>query len=283
MFDIKENNTMGRDFWLYRTGQFLSIVGDYCGSIAFAWWILDKTGSAAVMATILAPPMLVRIFMLPLLGPIGDRFSRKHIVFISDIWRAVFTFVIVAFVMFDYFSVIPIVIIYILLSIGSAAFHSVAISIVPQLVEESKISKAMRQSQTVMYLGMVFGGISGGFLVSILGVRGAFAVDGITFLISAVLALLIRAKTKPKIVVVSELSFIKQWKKELFEGFRFIYKVPVFFWLSIFAMLCNFTFAHLNVGLPVLVKETRDLPAWFLGSLESSIGIGSIIGALLVG
>jgi MFS transporter, DHA3 family, macrolide efflux protein len=46
---------LGRDFWLFRLGQAISIVGDSCGAIALAWWILDATGSAAVMSSVLAP------------------------------------------------------------------------------------------------------------------------------------------------------------------------------------------------------------------------------------
>ena len=46
---------LGRDFWLFRLGQAISIVGDSCNAIALAWWILDATGSAAAMSAVLAP------------------------------------------------------------------------------------------------------------------------------------------------------------------------------------------------------------------------------------
>ena len=55
------------------------------------------------------------------------------------------------------------------------------------------------------------------------------------------------------------------------------------FWLSIVAMLLNFVVSPIGVILPVLVKQERNLPPWFLGALESSVSAGTILGAVLVG
>lgn len=69
--------SLGKDFWNFRAGQLISLLGDSCSNIALAWWILDKTHSAIAMSSVLAPAMLVRIFLLPLMGPLGDNFSRS--------------------------------------------------------------------------------------------------------------------------------------------------------------------------------------------------------------
>jgi MFS family permease len=87
---------LGRDFWLYRLGQAISTVGDVCSRIALSWWILGKTGSAAKLASIMSPAMVVSIFLLPLLGPLGDRFPRKKLIVLGDAWRAVVSLALVA-------------------------------------------------------------------------------------------------------------------------------------------------------------------------------------------
>ena len=59
--------------------------------------------------------------------------------------------------------------------------------------------------------------------------------------------------------------------------------VPTMFWLGVFAAFINFAFSPINVGLPVLVKQIRNMPPWFLGALESSISAGVIMGSFCVG
>ncbi len=79
--------TLGRDFWLFQFGQMVSIVGDSCGNIALAWWILDATGSPGKVASVLAPSMLIQSLLTPLAGPLGDRYTRKWLVVGADLLR----------------------------------------------------------------------------------------------------------------------------------------------------------------------------------------------------
>ena len=45
-------------------------------------------------------------------------------------------------------------------------------------------------------------------------------------------------------------------------------------------MLANFTQAPFWVALPVFVKRARNMPPWYLGALQGSLALGSIVGAL---
>jgi hypothetical protein len=51
-----------RSFALLWSGQTISRVGDFLYQIALAWWVLEKSGSATVMGTVLVfsfTPMLL--------------------------------------------------------------------------------------------------------------------------------------------------------------------------------------------------------------------------------
>ncbi|MGZ3804820.1 MAG: MFS transporter, partial [Pseudobdellovibrionaceae bacterium] len=91
---------------------------------------------------------------------------------------------------------------------------------------------------------------------------------------------MIRANTKPKRQESANgvLAFV-QWRNELVSGFNILYKIPVLFWICIVAMLMNLALSPLGIILPVLAKEGRNMPPWFLGGLESSISLGAIVGA----
>lgn len=284
MLEFLFDKSLGRDFWNYRLGQLISLLGDSCSHIALAWWILSKTGSAAQMSAVLAPATLVSTFLLPLLGPFGDRFERKKLILFADAWRMIFTLVLAAMVHFDFYQLPLLIAVFMLLHVGSALFSAAAGGIVPQIVGKEKIQIAMQQSQAVNSLGSIAGGILGGVIVSAFGVLGAFLVDAASYLIAGYCTLSIQASTKPTSSAASkEGSALGRWGKELLGGFQILYRIPVLFWICIVAMFMNLALSPLGVVLPILAKEARNMPAWYLGGLESSIGMGAIVGAFSLG
>lgn len=280
---------LGRDFWLFRLGQAISVLGDSCGAIALSWWILDATGSAVVMSSVLAPAMVVRIVLTPLFGPLGDRVTRKKLIVVSDLWRAALTMVLAVLAYEGRFALPAVIGLYVLTAIGSALYGPPSTSIVPQLVSAEKLNRAFQQSQAIASAGAIVGGLTGGALVGFLGVPVAFAIDAISFLVGAASAQLIRADTRPGGASAAfgadrtGGSALTRWTVDLKRGFRFLYAVRVLFVMALVAMLVNFLLAPLFVVLPVLVKLGRGLPPWYLGALESGMGAGAILGALGAG
>jgi MFS family permease len=249
--------------------------------IALSWWVLDKTGSAARMSAVLAPAMAVRVLLLPLMGPLADRLPRKRLILIADVWRFVCSLAIAVLVHLNRFNVGLLATLYALSAVGGALFAAASSAIVPQLVERDGLQKAMRQTHAVDSLARVAGGILGGVVVSFVGVFGAFLADAISYLASALSCLAIAASTRPERAGGGVAR--GRWSDELIEGFRLLYRIPVLFWLCIVAMFMNLALSPLAVILPVLAKQARNMPAWFLGGLESSISLGAIVGALTVG
>ncbi len=278
------SSSLGRDFWLFRIGQVISVIGDSCGNIALAWWVLDVTGSAAAMSSVLAPTMFIRIFLLPLCGPLGDRFPRKTLALLSDLWRGALM-LLVGILIASGSPRIPLVAcIYVLMAVGTALFNAISSSIVPQLVRKGQVGTAMRQTHAIASIGLIAGGALGGILVTWIGVEGAFLLNAACFFIAALATWGIRADTTPGTGEEGLTpALLGGWWSELQDGFALLYRIPVLFWLSMVAMGLNFVLNPLSVALPVLAKEGRGLPPWFLGALEASIGAGSVLGALGLG
>jgi len=274
-------DNLGRDFWLYRGGQAVSVIGDSCGLIAMSWWILTATGSAAKMSYIMAPMLLARIVLLPLFGPLGDRFARKRLIIAGDAWRGLLCLVLSAMAYSGFFNIWAVTGVYVLMGGGSALFSAGASAITPNLVSKENLQLAMQRGEAVNSAGQILGGAIGGILVSVLGVGGAFLADGVSFLAAAAASGAIAADTKPPASGVG--NSLAAWAGQLGSGLRAMRKVPTLFWLGVFAAFINFAFSPINVGLPVLVKQIRNMPPWFLGALESSVSAGVILGSFCVG
>ena len=277
---------LGRDFWLYQGGQVISTVGDACGNIALTWWILDVTGSPAMISTILAPALIVQTLLTPVLGPLGDRLSRKRLILTSDLVRGIAIAVLATTALRDAFAVPVILGVYALFAAGSALFNSNHMSIVPQLVPVDALQGAVRVSQSAHAIGRVAGGVVAGLLVSTVGVGWTLLLDAGSFAIAVLMTAAITGPAKGTTAPGSAeeanhptSSFIT----ELSDGFAAIHRVPLLFWLSIAIAFFNLVLSPMQVLLPTYAKVTRGMPAWFLGGLESSLGVGIIVGALGIG
>jgi MFS family permease len=74
-----------RPFALLWTGQTISRLGDSLYRIALAWWVLEKTGSASAMGTVLVFSQIPLLIFLLIGGIVVDRFPRLRIMFVSDL------------------------------------------------------------------------------------------------------------------------------------------------------------------------------------------------------
>ena len=73
---------------------------------------------------------------------------------------------------------------------------------------------------------------------------------------------------------------ISSFVAQLTDGFRVVGRVPVLFWLCMAIAAVNLLLSPMQVLLPTYAKVSKGMPAWFLGGLESSLGLGIIVGAV---
>src|SRR5258708_31211386 len=76
-----------RSFVLLWSGQTISRLGDSLYTMALAWWVLQKTGSAAAMGGVLICATLPMILCLLFGGVAVDRFPRVRLMLSSDLLR----------------------------------------------------------------------------------------------------------------------------------------------------------------------------------------------------
>src|ERR1700730_16988753 len=76
-----------RSFTLLWSGQTISSLGDSLYTIALAWWVLQKTGSATAMGIVLICSEIPMILFLLLGGVAVDRLPRVHLMLSSDLLR----------------------------------------------------------------------------------------------------------------------------------------------------------------------------------------------------
>ena len=65
-------------------GQAFSLFGSSLVQFALVWWMTQKTGSAAVLATASMVALLPEVFLGPFAGALVDRWNRRRVMIIAD-------------------------------------------------------------------------------------------------------------------------------------------------------------------------------------------------------
>jgi len=268
-----------RDFMLVWAGQTVSVLGDSLFQIALMWWVLERTGSTALMATVAILIALPTILLGPFAGTYADRADKRILLIFMDWGRGLLLFFPAALLYFESLQLWHVYILAILLS-SMTAFSNPAInSFVPLLVQKDSLTRANSLIHSSRNLSGVLGPALGGILMALFGAGLVLFVDGLTFLFSAIALILVRSSQVKK----TDKSENQHFFTDLWDGFKYIKKEGVIFGTMVLFSLINFFIAPMAIFLPVVVKDILMMGPEGFGFLMSSIWVGMLLGTMFLG
>lgn len=272
---IKEK-LWNKNFFLLWQGQLVSVLGDVIYTIALNFWILEITGSTALMGLLSALTMAPRIILGPFAGVFADRWDRKKIIILTDLIRGILvTFVGISAVA-GFIQIWMLFAVGILNGICSAFFNPAIISTRPDIVPESKLVKANSVTSLAQSGMDMIGNAIGGVLYVTIGAPYMFLFNGISYLFSAFSEIFISI---PKIERGNKhITFIEDFKI----GFKFIKNFKLLRNNFIYISLLNF-FA--NAGVILLIpyfKEMSFLGVSRYGFAMTVLALGAMSGSILL-
>jgi DHA3 family tetracycline resistance protein-like MFS transporter len=288
-----------RLFALLWSGQTVSRLGDSLYRIALAWWVLEKTGSAAAMGGVLVfstVPMLV--FML-FGGVMVDRLPRPLVMFLSDLLRGLLVTAIAVLAALGLLQVWQIFIASAVFGLVSAFFQPAYTAIVPEVVEPERLPSANSLTMLSGSVAGIGGPALGALIVSLSGIPLAFALDAASFFVAAVtlIPLLVKplhvplptpaaAELPAKLAanLAAKLANKPTIWADLRDGLQAVLASP-WLWITILvAALGNMTQASvISTSLPFLVKDAWHLDVNALGAIYSALSAGAVLAALVLG
>ena len=284
-----------RPFALLWTGQTTSRLGDSLHRIALAWWVLEKTGSATAMGTVLVLSQIPLLIFLLIGGIVVDRFPRLRIMFLSDILSgAVVTFIAV----FSWLDLLEIWHIYaasLIFGFVEAFFFPAYQSVVPQITPPDMLTSANSLNGLSQRVMGVIGPLIGASLVAAGGTPLAFGLDALSFFVSAACVFPIlraelyetpKGETAPEAAArpKSVKEAVKQGVRDLREGWDAIVTVP-WIWVTIliFGVLNIMEGSPRAVAMPFLIKDDLHADVNLLGVFGSAFSIGYVLCAIVLG
>ena len=185
-----------RDLRLLLAGQTVSQAGDWLYGVALVVYILGATGSVAWIAAVEVARLVPWIVMSPVGGLMADRFDRRRLLIAGDLVQAVAMLVLAALAAAGGDPALALLIT-LLTSLTQVAQSPSLQSSIPALVDERGLASVNALMSAIMNVAIVVGPALGAVLLILGSPAAAFAVNAITFLVSAVCFALIRTPMGP--------------------------------------------------------------------------------------
>jgi MFS family permease len=279
-----------RPFTLLWVGQFISFVGDYMFRIALAWEVLLLTGSATAMGIVVIASLAPTIVFVLIGGVTADRLPRRLIMLSSDAGRAIVVLLITLLTVMHLLQFWHLVALSLLFGVVDGFFAPAYRSIAPQLVEKEMLQSANSLTQMGTLMSGLFGPTLGAICVAVAGPASAFALDGLSFLVSVgcLLAMRIPHTSQPQTDIIDEKQVKQQGLRgvlvDIREGLRYV-TGSSWLWVTItIASVANITFfGPMAVALPKLVHDVYGTGAWLYGVISTADALGALIATIIIG
>jgi DHA3 family macrolide efflux protein-like MFS transporter len=269
-------------FLVLWSGQALSLLGSMAVQFALIWWLTRETGSAAVVATAALLGLLPTVALGPVIGVLVDRWDRKRIMLAADGLVALASLALAYFYLAGAASTEIVLAIVFLRGLGGA-FHSPAmVASTSLMVPGEHLTRIQGLNQLVLGGANIVAAPLGALLLGVLPMAGVMLVDVATALFAIVPLVFIHVPRPPRAGEKAAQVAGSIWA-ELIAGARYLAERRGHLSLVVMATLINLCLVPAFSLLPLLVSGDLGGDAVQLGWLSSAVGIGTIVGAVVLG
>jgi predicted MFS family arabinose efflux permease len=219
--ELLRGNRNFRQLWL---GQVISQLGDWFDTIALYTLLFKLTGSGRAIGLLLVARFVPSFIVGTLSGVIVDRFSRRAIMIVSDIMRAL---VVLGFLFVRKPEQVWIIyVLTVLQLVFSTFFEPAKTAVIPSIVTGRELLAANAISSATWSVMLTLGAAFGGFVTDWFGTDAAFVIDSLTYIASALFVASVRfpkrlARIKSKLTIGKALGLT-----DMIEGARYVWQRP---------------------------------------------------------
>lgn len=267
-----------RDYRLFWVGTCISFIGSWVQIVAMGWLVYDMTRSTEALGLIGLVGGLPTTALMLLGGVIADRANKRRLVLATQTLFAISAFTLAILTGLRLLQIWHIVILAFVNGLVFALDGPARQALVYHLVGEAELASGVAIQTTAFNLARVIGPAIGGKIYGSFGAEWCFFLNGVSFAAVLVSVLLIRTDLTQRGDTQGTVwgGFV--------EGLRHLRSNRMMRNIvGLTAMTSVFAFSFYNTLMPAYARDVLRLSENQYGLLFSSIGVGALIGALLVG
>lgn len=228
-------------------------------------------GEIGFLASIQSLPFL--LMAMPL-GLLADRTSRRRLMVLAEVLRALALLSLLALLWLGQVSLTALAVIGFLAAVGTVAFSVAAPALVPALVPASALAQANGRLELARSAAFAAGPALGGALIAWTGASAAFVLSAMLS-VAAVLCLRgIQEPARPAVPARHPLL-------ELKDGARWVWRSPLLAPIMFTSIAWNISWFMLQAAYVPYAIHGLGLGASGVGLTLACYGVGMVVGALL--
>ncbi|HEX9759288.1 MAG TPA: MFS transporter, partial [Candidatus Acidoferrales bacterium] len=181
-----------RGFSFLFAAMFISLFGTGMNYAAVTWYVLEQTDSTVSVGLMIILLTLPGLVVPPFGGVLIDRVDRRYLGMALDVLRSLVVLAAAGLIFLDIGTLWPVYAMVMVLGAGFAVYWSTMNALVQEFVLPNHLVGANAAVLIAVQTGMMSAGAVVGFLYERLHVTGILAIDGITYLASALCLLALR-------------------------------------------------------------------------------------------
>ncbi|MDL2238571.1 MFS transporter [Bacteroidales bacterium OttesenSCG-928-K22] len=266
-------------FAIIWTGQIFSILTSNTIGYAVTFWLSIETGSPTVLAMSYIAALLPQAVLGIFSGVIVDRFNKKAIMIIADVFIATCT---LGLSLIFFVGIAELWYIYVLLALRSAgsAFHGPAWqAAIPLLAPQDKLTRIAAVNQTIISISTIAGPILGALFISIMDMSYILLIDVAGAIIACTMLSFVKIPKVKTEIDSQQLHVFKDIK----DGFKEILQHTGLIWIIVFSMLSNFFIMPIGALFPLVSLQHFMGNEFHMSVVEMAWGGGMLIGGAIIG
>ena len=255
--------------------QLIAYFGAWFSNVAIYTLLLNMNVSVEVVAFVAMLHFLAGVVQAPFSGTIIDSMKPKKLMLILISIEIIATFLLL---LVNDTGDLNLLYVLIFFKMAAASFYfTTEMSLLPKILDGDKLQKANELHSIIWSLSYTLGMALSGFVVYILGVKIAFILDGIMFVISFILLYRLTIDVSP---LKSDENVLQMMR----DTFSYLRKTPHAFHLMLVHAFVGFTAFDALVALMVDKYYASIIATSLaLGLLHSSRAVGLVIGPIIIG
>lgn len=264
-----------KNYQLYFSGQLISLIGTWLQMVAQSWLVLQLTNSAFLVGLTAAMGGLPTLFFALFGGVIVDRFEKKKILYFTQSASMLLALILGLLTILGLINIPQIIILAFLMGLVSAVDIPARQAFAVEMVGKKHLASAIALNSGTFNGARVVGPSLAGFLISAVGVGGAFVINGLSYI--AVIMALRFMQVKESIPKTHPHPL-----RAISEGLSYAFTHPTIKLLLIFTAITSvFGWSYTTI-MPVVAKHTFHLEVAGLGYLYAATGLGALLAAISV-
>jgi len=265
-----------RDYRLFFTGQFISLVGTWMQMVAQSWLVYRLTGSSLSLGLVgfagQFPVFLLAIFG----GVMADRLNRRSVLVGTQIAAMLQAGVMAWLTLAGNIQVWEVMVLAAALGAVNAVDIPTRQSFVVELVGKKDLHNAIALNSSMFNLARILGPSVAGVLLAAVGEGWCFTLNAVSFLAVIVCLLRMGAPRSPAQEKIGSVG------EHLREGFAYAWETRAVRTVLLLLGAMSIIAMTYIVLMPVFAEEILHSGPRGLGLLMAASGLGSLAGALLL-